>query len=110
MKENMFMLLLCLRFSFGLPLCEVTNDIYLLTYLPAFMTSIADAEGPHNKPQIRKITLKVAYNMETSPPQSHLGTVHLYASWQIMHLSAACACAMSTADKSSYSAIGTLHP
>jgi len=47
----------------------------------------------------------------TSPPQSHLGRVHHFPSWQKMHSCAACAsCAMSTADKSSYSAMGTLHP
>jgi len=46
----------------------------------------------------------------TSPPQSYLGRACRYPSWQSMHLSAACAsCAMSTADKSSYSAVGTLH-
>jgi len=39
--------------------------------------------------------------------QSHLGTAHHYLSQQRMHSSAACAsCAMSTADKSSYSAAG----
>jgi len=49
--------------------------------------------------------------MFTSPPQSHFGRAHRYASWQIMHSSTACAsCALSTADKSSYSAVGTLHP
>jgi len=46
-----------------------------------------------------------------SPPQSHLGRVRCYPSRQRMHLPAACAsCAMSTADKSSYSATSTLHP
>jgi len=48
---------------------------------------------------------------KTSPPQSHLGTACRYASRQRMHSSAACAsCTMSTADKSSYLAVGTLHP
>jgi len=49
----------------------------------------------------------------TSPPQSYLGRVHCYPSWQRMHLSAACASwAMSTADKSSYmySSAWILHP
>jgi len=43
--------------------------------------------------------------------QSHLGRAYHYPSRQRMHLSAACAsCAMSTADKSSYLAMGMLHP
>jgi len=47
----------------------------------------------------------------TSPPQSHLGRAHRHSLRQRMHSSTACAsCAMSTADKSSYSAAGTLHP
>jgi len=48
--------------------------------------------------------------MKTSPPQSHLGRVRRYPSWQRVHSSAACvSCAMYAADKSSYSAVGTLH-
>jgi len=43
--------------------------------------------------------------------QSHLGKAHSYSSQQRMHSSAACvSCAKSTADKSSYSAAGMLHP
>ena len=45
------------------------------------------------------------------PPESHLGRVRRYPSWQRMLSCAACAsCTMSTADKSSYSAAGTLYP
>jgi len=47
----------------------------------------------------------------TSPPQSDLGRALRLPSRQRMHLSAACAsCAMSTADKSNHSAVGTPHP
>jgi len=55
--------------------------------------------------------LEKSFTFATNPPQSHFGKAHHYPSWQRMHSSAACAsCAMSTADKSSYSAVGTLHP
>ena len=54
------------------------------------------------------MTLTAPYG--TSPPESHLGRAHRYPSRQRMHSSTACAnCAVSTADKSSYSATGTLH-
>jgi len=52
-------------------------------------------------------------NIKTTinPPQSHLGRVHHNPSWQRMHSSAAYASrAMSTADKSSFLAMGMLHP
>jgi len=54
---------------------------------------------------------KLLYVFVTSPPQSQLGRVCGYPSWQRMHSSTACASsAMSTADKSSYSAADTLYP
>jgi len=47
----------------------------------------------------------------TTLPQSHLRRACRYPSLQRMHSSTACAsCAMSTADKSSCSSAGTLHP
>ena len=64
------------------------------------------------KTKVRDIcsTCVTVATKRTSPPQSHLGTVRRYPSRQRMHSSAACAgCAMSTADKCSYSAAGTLY-
>ena len=87
--------------------CDVARST-VLGRQAAPLTDGADHSSTLRAPTYTHITNATT----TSPPQCHMGTARRHPSRQRMHSPASCAisCAMPTADESSHSAAGTLHP